>query len=467
LLILTLVVLFGSAITVRIYNLQESRLIAERQFRSAIIARAFYFESADSIPEWRKQVAASSKQRIGVLEPPITEILVSSFYRIVNGDHLWIARLLSSIFWIVGGFFLYRIAIRILSVDAAIFATTYYLFVPMGVVASISFLPDPLMIMMLLFSLLTQLRYFENSSKHRLVIAAVVSGFAILVKPFCVFTVLSIFILLTFQKETTLKRIINLDAAFFLGICFLIGASYYLYNIFIAKSLSSNFQAGFLPYLYFNPKFWKDWLLYAVGTVGFSPLICALIGFSILTKNLPRFLILGLSIGYVVFGLVYTYPIHISGHYHLQLIIIVALALGPLISLALKQIKKLDNKWYWWLPTFGALLVIVLFNIREVEQNLDSHHEFESEKIAQEIGEIVGHSTDTVYLAPYYGMPLEYYGELSGTYWPRRMVNMDWVKDRLGGITDDSKDSNSNTFIGWLMRRPEYRELSISISCRG
>ena len=37
---------------------------------------------------------------------------------------------------------------------------------------------------------------------------------------------------------------------------------------------------------------------------------------------------------------------------------------------------------------------------------------------AKVLGNLVAHSTRTVFLAPYYGRPLMYYGELSGRDWP-------------------------------------------------
>ena len=155
------VVIFILALAIRIYGfyiLDAPGIIAERQFRSALIARSYYFQMASFIPEWRLQIAEVSQERAGVLEPPLFELLVAFIYRLVSGEHLWIARLLSSLFWMVGGVFLYQIAKRMVSAEAAVFTTAYYLFVPLGVVVSISFLPEPLMVMFLLFSLFTILR---------------------------------------------------------------------------------------------------------------------------------------------------------------------------------------------------------------------------------------------------------------------------------------------------------------------
>lgn len=456
-----LFLLFIAALAIRISSLEAIGIIAERQYRSALIARAIFFQSTDSIAEWRKHIATTSQQRVGIVEPPITELMAAIIYRLVREEHLNTARLLCALFWVVGGIFLFRIAARIVSTDAAVFATAYYLFVPLGVAASISFLPEPLMIMMFLFSLLTILRYYEQPSKHRLVLAGVVSGLAILIKPFIVFTVLGAFISLAIHEKATLKRKLNFDFFIFLGICFSLGAAFYLYGIFIGDFLTDNFRASFLPYLFFERGYWKGWLLAAIAAVGLTPLIAALISLPMLRKGLSRALLIGLWIGYVVFGLVYTYPVPISGHYHLQLIIIVALSFGHLATLIINHLMKLQNNWYWWLPVIGALTVVMLFNKLDIRTRLTDSRNYEREEIAREVGKIVDHSDRVVYVATYYGMPLEYYGELSGTYWPRRIVDWDWVKDRLHGVVDQSEAYGDRRITYWISRRLDMRELSI------
>jgi hypothetical protein len=62
---------------------------------------------------------------------------------------------------------------------------------------------------------------------------------------------------------------------------------------------------------------------------------------------------------------------------------------------------------------------------------------FESPTVAAEIGERVNHSDRVVFLSPFYGLPLQYLGEFTGAYWPRRIEY-------------------------WLYRRKGARELSVS-----
>ena len=114
------------------------------------------------------------------------------------------------------------------------------------------------------------------------------------------------------------------DLLLFTGICLLVGSSYYLYGIFVADFLGDNFQASFLPYLYFKRTYWKGSLLAAVSAVGYTPLIAALMGIPFLPKGFPRVLLGGLFVGYLIFGLVYTYPFDTVAQCHLYEVVGIA-----------------------------------------------------------------------------------------------------------------------------------------------
>ena len=84
-----------------------------------------------------------------VIEPPVIDTLVAETYK-VFGEHLWIGRIYSSVFWMIGGIFFFLLARELLSLDEALLALTVYLLLPYGVIASRSFQPDPLMVMLII-----------------------------------------------------------------------------------------------------------------------------------------------------------------------------------------------------------------------------------------------------------------------------------------------------------------------------
>jgi 4-amino-4-deoxy-L-arabinose transferase-like glycosyltransferase len=418
------------AIRVYVYVIGPPSIISERQFRSALISRAYYFESSNTIPEWRKRIASTSKQRAGILEPPIFEFLVSSIYRIIDGEHLWIARVLSSVFWLIGGVFLFKIAERVTSADAALIAVTYYLFVPLGIITSLSFQPDPIMIMMFLISLHVILKHNDQTSLSKLFFAGCISGLTIFIRPLILFTILSAFTSLAICREKTWKIIFRLQFIIFVILSLMPAILFYGYGIIFAGFLRWKVETSFIPQLLFSSSYWKDWLQTAIGAVGFTPLITALLGVPMLRKGLNRDLMIGLGIGYVIYCIIFSYHIRFASYYHLQLVPIIALSIAPLIILIANHLRNKCNKWYLYIPVTCAVLLVILFNIHNVRNKIIYQARYENEKLAEEIGSIVNHSIRTIHLASYYGMPLEYFGELSGAYWSRSISD----RDRALGI---------------------------------
>lgn len=425
LLLVTMVGLFLLAGAVRLYRIKTPGLALDREYRSALIARAYYLKATDSAPGWRRDVAVASAQRQGSLEPPAMELLVASIYRIVDGEHLWIGRFLASVTWLAGGVILLKVVQRIVSLEGAICSTAYYLFVPPGVMASRSFQPDSLMIMIFLLGLYNIIRYHDQPSMIRLVKAAVISGCAVLVKPLVLFALLGAFLSLTILRKADLKRLADGHSITFIAVCLLPAAVYYGYGMFIADALKRQAQVSFLPQLLLSLGYWRQWLLTAVGAVGYTALGAGLVGLPMLPKGMPRTLLIGLWIGYFVFCLVFTNHIRFAEYYHLQLIVIVSLSFSFLASLIINQLKISCNKWYWWTPVIGTLILVLLLNIREVRGRLAAPRLLESEEMAKQVGEIVGHSSKIVFVSYHYGTPLQYYGELSGSYWPRSISDRD------------------------------------------
>jgi hypothetical protein len=411
-----LVVLFLLASVIRIKEIQAPGLLIEREYTSAIFARHFYFDENETVEPWRSEIATITKERQPVVEPPLTEFLVSLFYRVTGREELWYARILTSTFWLVGGIFLFKTARLLLSVDASVVATTYYLFVPSGILTSRSFQPDSLMMMMYLASLFCIVRYFFRPSLNLLLIAAVVSGTTLLVRPLVLFAIFGAFIALSIYFNRSWKRVINRSFIIFSTITFFFILFYYGYGILIADFLRWKVDDSFRPFLLLRSVFWHDWFQLGVSQIGYTALIAALLGFPLLNKKPVQALSLGLAVGYIIFGVVFTFHIHTHGYYHIQLIPLLAFCAAPLVVEIVHTLRGASR--YWWMPASAALVVIMYFGYRQVNEGLHQAV-FENIASAQEIGELVHHNEKTVFVAYHYGLPLEYYGQLSGAFWPK------------------------------------------------
>ena len=177
--------------------------------------------------------------------------------------------------------------------------------------------------------------------------------------------------------------------------------------------------------------------------------MAGLLGFSLYPRGTSRAFLLGLWISYIVFCLAFTYHIRFAGHYHLQFAFTLALSSGPLIDLFINRLKEGSYQWFSRMLLVSTFLLVVFITYKDIRQVLNGIATIESEKTAQEIGEIVNHSTQTVYLAQTYGVALEYYGKLSGMYWPRKDIH--WAFQQAG---DDSQSIDER--LKSLGFSPEY-----------
>src|SRR5215813_4786665 len=73
----SLIVMFLLAALIRRDDIWAPGFAPTREYTSAIIARALYYVRNDNIVPWRRNIAAALKDQQPVLEPPLTEYLVS------------------------------------------------------------------------------------------------------------------------------------------------------------------------------------------------------------------------------------------------------------------------------------------------------------------------------------------------------------------------------------------------------
>jgi 4-amino-4-deoxy-L-arabinose transferase-like glycosyltransferase len=429
------VLLFLAAAALRLAYLDGHELLPDREYHSALITRSLYFQGADGIPEWRREVALAASERQPLLEPPLLEWLTVALYGLAGGAYLWIPHALSTLFYLAGGLAFFWLARELIGRDGAIVAVGYYLFIPLGVATSVAFQPDALMMMLFLMTLAALARYASRPTLAWLLAAAVASGLALLVRPLVLFPIFAVFLAVCLRRKPGLRGLLNRHTLLFTLISLAPAAAYYGYTVLFDGVMFWKVTTSFMPHLFLTREYWRDWLLVATNSLGAATLIVALVGGALFRPGLPMAFALALAASYILFGLVFNVHIHTHDYYHLQLIPLVGMSLGLVVAAVLGHLRRAAPGWLHWLPVGGALLLLALFTFRETRATM-SRIQYESQETAEEIGEIVGHSTRTVFLSRYYGAPLLYYAEIAGAYWPRRITY-------------------------WLYRAPGERELSI------
>ncbi len=442
--------LFLAAFGVRLYHITEPtfEFSPTREYISAFFARSLYYENVDSVPEWKRNVVNFNVERKDVIvEFWIMERMVSFASRLMGGEYLWFSKLFSSLFWMVGGAFLYLIARKILPAGEALFSTAFYLFLPFSISASRSFMPDPLMIMMLLITLYGVLKYYEKPTIYRLLTVSVVSGLAILVKPMGVFLIFAVFITLGIYRGGIWKTLINKNLVVF-GIISVLPFTIYTFASEFFKHIGEAYQTSFNPRILLYPDFWTDWFAMIGRVVGYIAFAGAVTGIFMFQKGFPRTFITALWIGYLTFCMAFNTRINIHDYYHLQLIPVVALSLGPISGRVFDHLKHYRTRYITAAGiVFTTTVLIAGIGTRGVDwSDIIRGHKSEvkllgsiigvnpqfinfinpdSEKklrIAKEISDIVGHNGKVIILDSNFGIPLSFLGELKAYSWQTNEV---------------------------------------------
>lgn len=419
--------LFVAALGIRLYGINTSQFDFHpiRQYRAMLIAQSYYYDNLTAVPEWKRRVSSISAEREGRLEPPILERAAAFGFQLTGGQRLWIPRLISIGCWLIGGIFLYQIAIRIGNPDSALFATAFHLFLPFGVLASRSFQPDPLMIMLQLLSIYLMLRYFDQPTWSRLASTASAAAAAILVKPVALFVVFFVFVALSLLHHRRMRTVVTTSILFAIG-AVLPAALYYLPGLMGTAALANQAESSFQPSLLLTTSYWQQWPRQVRVVVGFTPFVGALLGLTMIVTAQTRMFLMGLWGGYVMFCLVFTYHIHTHDYYHLQLVPIVALSLGPIAALIAGRLRHIEGGRCWRMAPLLILGLGIFFAMSTAmrisrERASDGQALRNAElTVAAEIGDRINHSTDTLILASHYGKIVAYHGDVAVMPWPYR-----------------------------------------------
>ncbi len=402
-----------------------------RQLLSAHKARGMYYQTLKGIPEWQRAFAIQQWKTRAAVEPEILERLVANTYHF-TGETLWVARIYSSLFWVLGAFFLYLLARNLNSHMGALVAVAVYLFSPYAVAASRSFQPDPLMVLLIIMfwwavwhlaaSLYSQ-RKIENSAPlatgwRWAVIAGIFGGLAIFIKFVAVFFVIGGG-LGAFLGQASLRNHLRKPQVWtMVALGILPGLAYFVYGVWVQGYLGQQFSGRFFPTLFISPSYYLGWAEMLNWVIGGPLLALGLIGLLFLPgKSTQRFM-LGLWSGYLLFGLVFNYHISTHDYYSLPLIPIVALGIAPVGDFFLNGVSErahVPRLRIGVLVIIGMGLFLTIWNLRDQLKSVD--YRSQADEWAQ-IGALLGRDARVVALTQDYGMRLAYWGWLAPVAWP-------------------------------------------------
>jgi hypothetical protein len=346
LLIVTVLAIIIGGIALRLTNLTAPPLDVHgwRQMRSAAIARGMYYDTSPTADPALKEQAHYLGAVFGQLEPPLFERLVADTYVLLGSEVLWVARLYSIIFWLAASLAVFFLAWKVTSVDGAVAALALQMFLPFGVTFSRVFMPDPLYVMWMWLGIFVFYRWVESQKWKLAALAGIFIGISILVKVFAAFMLIPAVAMFLLAKLGFRQVLKNRQFYLLVALSGIIPAIYYL---FLIPGSSGNYlETWSLPYLHLlkDPAFYLRWFHWLSGL--FNPVILVLAAISIaFFRKAERWLMVGLWIGFLIFGM--TLPSLITSHsyYSLPLEPILSLSLAGLAALLLPKIAQSGKVW--------------------------------------------------------------------------------------------------------------------------
>ena len=448
---LLILFLFVAAAAIRLCHITEppDDFHPFRQYRCASIARAFY-EEAQGRADWAHESADNRHFQDGVLEPPVVEFISVGGYFLLGGEKLWFARVLSVGYWLIAAGLLWRLARRLAGDGPALVTLAVMLFLPYGIVGSRAFQPEPLMVMLQLLTITAVFNHFAAPLRKRFWLAAALAAVTFLIKPTGLFAVFAVFGGLSLWHRGLKATLFGRESILFTVVSMLPAVSYYGWGIWHVAKLQDQATMSFVPQLYTHLHYWTSWARMIGRTAGLLPFAAGLGGILFFARGPARVLVASMFGGYFAYGLVFNYHIHTHDYYSLQLIPIVALALGPITLAAGNWLGAQWRISAWRLAVTlalgGVLLAGGLFaawqmNLKRTDKAVKERLKAGlglvglSEKVfrfvrpgyygyeqmradAVEIGELVHHSHHTVLLCVDGPMCVSYFGRLSGKDWP-------------------------------------------------
>ena len=407
-----------------------------RQFRGAIITRDIYYQLLPDADKHLQALAGEMRAHFPEFEPPLLETTIALGYLILGKEALWLARVIVSLIWCLGGLALFALVKRSVSAEAGFVAVFYYLFLPFGVIASRSFQPDPVMTASLILMMYSAYRWSETRAWKLAVLTGLLGAVVVLLKVVAAYLIIGLMVSAVI-KTLGFRRALKDVQVWLMAVLMAVPPGYY-YLFSIGGSSSNyvqNWIVALMPFT-LTTEFYIGWLkrLY-----GFNPiwLLAAAIGTLLFAKGRSRWMLWGLWIGYALYGFSLPYQTATHNYYHIQLVPVIAWSLAFSVQWLLEKLnlkKNIQNAVLAGLITIGiafsAYEVVGIYNQR------DSHAE---PGYWVSVGEQIPADGETIGLIQHYGHLLMYYGWRDVALWPD---TAEQYLAELRGSTEDLKFSD-------------------------
>ena len=415
---LLLAIIFAVGLGVRLYQLDAPPLDFHptRQLHSALIARGMYYENNASAPAWQRDMAVTEWHTEGIIEPQVFERLAAGTYGLLGRVDLRAPRLYAILFWMVAAGFLVWIALDMVGRGGALIAGLFFLIWPYGVVASRAFMPEPLMIALMVAALWAALRWSVRGGWNWALAAGLLAGLSIYIKSVAVFFLVPALAVLILSRSGLRRTLHDPQTWVMAGLTVMPYAAYALDGIYLRGYLVGQLSLRFFPEMWLDPAFYLRWISNLGRVVPFEMLLVALAGVFLVRRPDWRWMLVAMWVGYFVYGM--ALPHHISTHdyYHLPLFPLIGLGLGAAAQALFDAFR--GPAWLNRLVAAAILASALVINGYDARTTLKRSDTAGQVKIWETVGQALKPGSSVVALVEDYGSALRYYAWINPIIWP-------------------------------------------------
>jgi len=400
------------------------------QLLRALTARGMYLNSSAIELAGQPSAAASAYE---VFEPPILERLVAWTYQIVGGEHAWIARIWNAFFWLLAALVLSDLARRSTSLAGGLVTLAYFLILPLGVLVSRAFMPDSLMVLMIVVSGSLLVRWSRSPAWGPAILAGLACGAAILVKG-RIAPMILVSVLMVGLGDRRWRRLLREPQLWVIGILTVVIPGLY-YGILISTSTAgwvSDFTLA-VVWMLLDPSYYSRWLAWLDQLVYVGVMLLGFVGTVLLPAEVRR-LNLGWWAGFVVTSMLVPYHAVTHSYYSLPLVPAIALGLAPVGQLLQERLRRLSIGWK---ALAAAASLLMVFYPAWRSRSVIVGNDYRGEPLGwQRVGQALPTDGAIIAITQDYGYRLTYYSGRTVSLWPS-VADQDYAELRGHNTSDD------------------------------
>jgi hypothetical protein len=197
-------------------------------------------------------------------------------------------------------------------------------------------------------------------------------------------------------------------------LCVIPYAIFMAYAFNVVGGYSEEFSLRFFPSLWFQIGFYLRWIGTIRLAIGLEWLVIGLLGAILIREKHHRWMIIGLWIGYILFGFTLSYHISTHDYYNLPIYLMVSVGVAVVIQRLVDNASEMK-----WIKIAALALLVFIVAVYSIDARTTLKRTDYRQEVAfwENLGQVLGRDARVVALSDDYGYRLEYWGWITPNNW--------------------------------------------------